>query len=311
MTGYVTTVSGEIWRLPELLEWEILRTDGGSCDSARVVFRYEPSRLDVLKKTVRLRLEADGKTEFFGVADEFTASVGDDGRLVELSCRGMMSLLMDSQLRAAEFSVFQQKDAVSRLVTPFGVDQVKLGNAGSVKNFSWETGTSPWQALCGYLRHANGPQARFAADGTLLLTAQTPPVWSLTDNCPYTDVQFRFRRYGVIAKQVVVTSGGGQVTAENKKFQDLGGTTQKVAMLTGKTLKATWRTGDQRVADSMDGAVLLTVTLPQDLAAEPGDTVRANLTRAGVKGEFTLKSVKKSCTKAGRKTVLELEGGMG
>ena len=310
MTGYLTTVSGEIWRLPELLQWEILRTDGTSCDSARVVFLYEPVRLDVLKNAVRLRLEENGKTEFFGVVDEFTAGVGSDGRRVELSCRGLMALLMDSQLPSAQYAVFQKKDAEGKLLKPFGVDKTEMGQVAGVRNFSWDTGTTPWQALCGYLRHAGAPKPRFSADGTLLLQASSGK-WSLTDNCAYTQVQLRQRRYGVIARQVVVTSGGGQEVAENKAFQALGGTAQKVAMKTGKTLKATWRTGKQRIEDAGAGAFTVTVTLPGCLAAEPGDTVQANLERAGVKGDFILVSVKKSCSRDGMKTVLELEGGLG
>ena len=55
MTGYLVTCSGEIWQLPPLFSWKLERTDGDPCDSAEVSFLYEPQRLDVLKKAVRIQ----------------------------------------------------------------------------------------------------------------------------------------------------------------------------------------------------------------------------------------------------------------
>lgn len=311
MTGYLTTAGGDVWRLPALLEWELLRTDGDGCDSARVVFPYEPMRLEVLKQTTRLRLEQDGKTEFFGVVDDFCAQVGQNGRSVELSSRGLMALMLDSQLRAAEYASFGEKDAVSRLVRPFGITKVQEGKLADVKNFSWETAASPWQVLCGYCRHAGGVRPRFASDGTLVLKGEDRPLWQLTDDCAYVEARLCWRRYGVIARQIVVTAGGGAQTAENDKALALGLNTQKVAVKTGKTLKASWRTEQQRIEDAARGAAVLTVTVPGIFGGEPGDRVRVELQRAGIAGDMVLKSVKKACRSGGQETVLELEGAWG
>lgn len=308
MTGFLTTATGEKWQLPALLQWEVLRTDGDGCDSARVVFRYEPARLDVLKQAVYLRLEEGGKTEFFGVVDEFTAVVGEDGRRVDLSARGLMAQMLDSQLRAAEFSSFGEKDAESRLLRPFGITKVEHGNLPTLRNFAWDTGTTPWQALCGYCRHAGGVRPRFSADGTLLLQPKSGNRWSLTDNCPYTGAKLRQRRYGVVAQQVVVSAGGKVETAENGGFRKFGGMTQKVAQKTGKHLKASWRTAQQRLEESMEEALTVTVTVPKVLEAEPGDVVALDLKTGGFSGEFTLRQMKKTCTGAGFVTELVLEG---
>lgn len=311
MTGYITTANGDVWRLPAVLEWEILRTDGDGCDSARVVFHYEPARLEVLKKATRLRLEQDGTTEFFGVVDEFTAEVGKDGRLAEISARGLMALLLDSQLRGAEFASFGEKDAISRLVTPFGITKVREGGLGNLRNFSWESAATPWQVLLGYCRHVGGISPRFTADGTLVLKQEERPLWLLTDACAYTEAKLRYRRYGVIARQIVVSAGGAAETAENKAAQELALNTQKVAVKTGKTLKASWRSGQQRIEDAMDKAAVLTVTIPGPFAGEPGDRVRVNLEKAAFTGDMQLRSVKKSCSSHGQQTVLELEGAWG
>ena len=303
MTGYVQTLDGETWRLPALTQWEILCTDGSSCDSALVVFPMEADRLQTLKACLYLRLEEDEKTVFYGVVDEVSARCDDTGSRVEVAARGLMALLMDSQLRQASFYTFQEADAVSRLVKPFGVDKVKLGNLPAVRNFSWSTGTSPWEALCGYCRHAGNTRPRFSADGTLLLHNPEPACWNLTDSSGLTEAEFRFRRYGVIGRQTVVTAGGVLETAENPGF-----TTQKVAMKTGDTLKSTWRTAEQRVEDSLEDAAVLTVTLPGDHQAQPGDTVLLSLRQFPGENRFTLSVVKKVCGRNGRRTILELKG---
>lgn len=308
MKGYLTTASGEVWQLPELLEWEILRTDGYGCDSARVTFLYEPKRLDVLKSGIRLRLSQQGETCFFGVVDEFVAQVGEHGRVVEVSCRGLMSLLMDSELRAAEFSAFYEQDAIRRLVTPFGVEKVVPGGLPRVTNFSWETATTAWAALRGYCRHAGEAFPRFTADGTLVLCPEKGQVWTLGDSSGYTRVAFRQKRYGVTARQYTVAAAGLVEEVENPDILDWGTTTQKVVRRMGKTLKASWRTGKQRLEDSLSGAVLLWVTLSGDYGAQPGDTVQVHMPNAGITGDFHLRSIRKSCGTDGRKTELELEG---
>ena len=311
MTGYITTANGDVWRLPALLEWEILRTDGDGCDSARVISHYEPARLEVLKKATRLRLEKDGKTEFFGVVDEFTAGAGSNGRRLEISARGLMALMLDSQLRSAEFASFGEKDAISRLATPFGITKVVSGGLGNLRNFSWESAATPWQVLSGYCRHAGGIRPRFTADGTLVLKREEKPLWLLTDACAYTEARLRYRRYGVVTRQIVVSAGGAVETAENEAARELALDTQKVAVRTGKTLKASWRTGQQRVEDSLDKAASLTVTIPGLFAGEPGDRVRVNLPKAGFAGDMKLRSMKKVCSSRGQQTVLELEGAWG
>lgn len=52
MTGYLTTIQDQVWRLPVLTAWEILRTDGESCDSFFVRFAFEAAQLTTLRQAV-------------------------------------------------------------------------------------------------------------------------------------------------------------------------------------------------------------------------------------------------------------------
>lgn len=309
MTGAVVTCGGETWRLPPLTFWDLRRTDGDPCDSAAVTFLYEPKRLDVLKQATRLRLTEDGRTVFFGVVDEFTAAAGDGGRTVTLSARSPAALLMDNQLRAAEFSVLQLSDVLARFVRPWGIDRVEAGTLPAVRDFSVETGTTCWQALCGFCRHSAGLRPRFSADGTLILKPAEPSLWRLDQTAGVERISFRQKRYGVLSRQILV-DGRRQTaqTAENTAFAAMGGSAQKVGLLQGKTTRATWRTADQRIEDSARGAVTVTAVLPGPCRAEPGDRVQVDLPQAGISGTFTLTEFADRCDGGKRTSTLELEG---
>jgi len=309
MTGAVLTYGGETWRLPPLISWDLRRTDGDPCDSASVTFPYEPARLEILKQAVRLRLTENGKTVFFGVVDEFTAEAGTGGRTVALSARSLAALLMDNQLRAAEFPVFQLSDALDRFVRPWGVTRVEAGVLPPVRNFAVETGTTCWQALCGFCRHSADLRPRFSADGTLMLKTPSPSYWELSGSAGVERAVFRHKRYGVISRQVLVDSRHQSAeTADYAAFSAMGGSAQKVNLQRGKTTRATWRTAKQRIDDSARGAVTVTVTLPGPVAAEPGDRIRVDLPEAGIAGTFTLAETRDRCDGGKRTGTLELEG---
>ena len=310
MTGYLISASGERWVLPVLLQWEITRTDGEPCGSAEIRFRFEPARLDVLKSAVRFYLEEDGKRAFTGVVDEFSAVCGADGRLVTLTGRSLAGLLMDSELRAAQYEVLTLEDAIRLFVLPCGVERVEADAMQPVEHFSTQTGTTCWQAICGYCRHAANVQPRFLADGTLLLKAERGAVWKLGDENGWTEAEYRFCRCGIIGQQVITAAGNDLETAENAALVSLGGGCRKVTLRQSPTMRATWKSARQRVEESLRGALTLTVTVPGFSAAEPGDTVEVSLDGAGITGSFRLRSRTDRCGRNGRQTVLELEGAL-
>lgn len=309
MTGQITTYGGETWQLPPLLAWEVQRTDGDPCGSASVTFLYEPARLGVLKSATRLRLARDGETAFFGVVDEFEAEVTSAGRRVTLTARSPAALMMDCELRAATYPVLTLAGALQAFAVPCGVTKTASDALPPVYNFSVETGTTCWQALCGFCRHSAGTFPRFSADGTLLLK-KGGDRWQLNGAAAFESAVWRSCRYGVIARQTVVTPRGGTEVAENAPFLKIGGTAQRVSMRTGDTLDARWRTARQRVEDAQRGAATLTVTLGSGFAAEPGDTMEVDLPTAGIKGSFTLRAITDRCADGKQSCILEMEGSL-
>lgn len=310
MRAYLTTCTGEEWELPTLFSWQFTRTDGESCDEAQLDFPYEPERLSVLKSATRLRLVEGNETCYYGVVDEFSVLINPEGRRVRLCSRGLQALLMDNELRAAEFTRLQWQDAVAQFCVPFGVIRVEGCDLPPVERFALETGQTAWQALRGFVRHSAGYCPRFSVDGKLLLTPAAGTKRTLTPSDGVIRAEYRHCRYGVISRQIVVSAGYMDVeTGENEDFLLRGGSCQKVTLRQGKTLKADWRTAIQRLRDAAAGEFTLHVTLSGDFTAQPGDRVRAELSAWGIGEEFTLESVTRSLSAQGRRTVLRLKGG--
>lgn len=312
MTAILTTAGGEKWQMPALLEWEFLRTDGSSCDSARFTFLYEPKRVEVLKKATRFQLTEDSKTVLCGVVDEFTASVGPGGRLVTVTGRGMAALLMDNELRAAEYALLQKEDALNRFARDFGVVVGPSGSFPAVRNFAVGTGLTAWKALCGFCRHSKNARPRFTADGTLLPDGGTAGQWELTANSAFRSFTLRQYRYGVISRQLMLSARSGlQEDRENAAFKALGGSAVKVGMKQDKYTPAGWRNAAQCIEDSMEEAVLLTVTMAGRQEAEPGDRVAVYWSEQGVTGTYTLRSRRECYDGRERTCTLELKGVLG
>ena len=175
-----------------------------------------------------------------------------------------------------------------------------------------ETGNTAWQALRGFCRHSAGVYPRFSADGTLLFDPESTTTRRLHSNCGVLHAELRRCIYGVITRQIVVSSGYEDVeTAEQDDFLARGGNCQKVSMRVGPAKKADWRTAAQRVSESAKKEFLLTVTVAGDFTALPGDTISVELDGAGFFGNFLLRTVKTELSAAGRRTTLTMEGGAG
>ena len=307
MTGFLTTYDGALWQLPPLLSWEILQTDGDGCGSAQVTFVYEPKRLSVLKNGAFLRLE-DTATRFYGVVDEVSARLGEDGRTVTLCCRTLQALLMDNELRATRFSAASLSDVLQRFVYPFGVAKVIPASMGQVSKFAVETGNTAWQALCGFCRHAGGGEPRFTADGTLVF-GEEDGILTL-DESKISSAEVRRCAYGLIGRQIVVSAGYEDVEIEEREALLLRGGKQKVAMRMGSTVKADWRTAAQRVGESAREEETITLLVVGDLSAVPTQRVSCSLPQMGIAGTYRLRRVKTECSLLhGITTELTLEGG--
>ena len=110
MTGYVRTCDGRRLTLPALLQWSVRLTDGDPCDSFSVRFLYEAELSEALRKAVLFEAEELGRMVFTGVVDDYEIRMDKKGLLVEMTGRGLAALLLDNQVRAAEYVRAQLED---------------------------------------------------------------------------------------------------------------------------------------------------------------------------------------------------------
>jgi hypothetical protein len=290
MTGRLVTCDEQSWTLPVLLAWQTHHTDGTACDSFSVEFVWQSSHADALKKAVRFEGQYGGETVFTGVVDEYQVSLTEAGLTVLVTGRGLAALLLDNQTVAAEYVTVQLADILAAYVTPYGITEVDAGHLGSLSNFAVDSGETCWSALCGFCRHAADIQPRFLPDGTLVLQSSGTGSLTLSDELPILRAVWRVCRYGVYSQVDTVDRSSGAVTeATNDAFQSLGGQSRKVMTVSsGGSLRSSFRTGPQRVADSMAEWRLLEVTLPGAFLAWPGATVQADLAHLGLYGSGTV-----------------------
>ena len=125
MTGYVRTCDGRRLTLPALLQWSVRLTDGDPCDSFSVRFLYEAELSEALRKAVLFEAEELGRTAFTGVVDDYEIRMDKKGLLLEMTGRGLAALLLDNQVRAAEYVRAQLEDILSTYVRPYGIVNIR------------------------------------------------------------------------------------------------------------------------------------------------------------------------------------------
>lgn len=306
MTGYVTLHGGKTWKLPPLLQWSIEATDGAPCGAFSVEFAYAPEDVSALQQATRFYAEQDGARVMTGVVDDVTVRLTKNGRLAEVTGRSLAALLLDTQVRAAEYQSAQLEDILTAYVRPCGVTQIQAQKMGAVGNFVIETGYNCYQVLAGFCRHSADIIPRFAADGTLMLKRSGTGARRVFDGgC--VSATYTLDRYGALATQILVnTRNGQQQVAQNAEFQAMGGFGTHVAGLTGQKIRASWRTAQQRIDDGWRGARLLRLTMPGSFLAEPGDLAAVSMAELGIAGTFVVQSVRSQCDDRGALCTMEM-----
>ncbi len=244
---------------------------------------------------------------FTGVVDDYEIRMDKKGLLVEMTGRGLAALLLDNQVRAAEYVRAQLEDILSTYVRPYGIVNIRAAAMPPVERFVVETGYTCWQVLAGFCRHSAEIFPRFLPDGTLVLgeTEKIQIVRLRQGRC--ISAALSDSRYGLSSRQILVnTRTGQQIAAENSEFLRRGGSCVKVQGLTGNKVRATWRTAAQRLEDARRDKHLIEVCVPGSFTARPLDRVELTLPAMGVEGVFTVQTAESVCGDAGVSCTLTL-----
>lgn len=274
--------------LPALRKWEILRTDGESCDA--VSFETDcclsPAQL---QKADRLQVTLGGQTVFSGVVDECELELSGRGSGLCVYGRGFGARLLDNQTPAYSFLRLSAAELVRRFVAPCGVTAGAIPNV-SVANFSVACGSSVMQTVKGFCAHAGLLPPMFDAQGCLLLRRQRPAgtVSGAVRAARYCD-----RRYGVITRQTLTHSRtGAKQTAGYPALIARGGRCERYGMFSGDTLPASFRTARQRIDDAREGEYTASLTVADQWPCEPGVRTALSVPKLALDGQWCVRQVR-------------------
>ena len=237
---------------------------------------------------------------FTGLTDELTLRLSPAGSVLTLDGRGMGALLVDNQLRAAEFQTAGLNDLLKLCTEPFGIP-VRAAKLGTLAGFAIDTGDTCRQALWGFVRHLGLEEPRFDAEGTLLIgqpgkrvklpSGAAEAVWSRCCCDALTQVvEVPARVHGTVQTYSV---------PEETAFPH-----RKVTVVSGGKLHAGRYTGPEQLSRSRREEKQLTLTLPGSFLAEPGDECEVSV--YGISGTFRYRSVRSGCGGAGAVCTLTL-----
>ena len=309
MTAYVTDAKQVRWALPRPVAWRLEYTAGVPCDSFWLRCVWDENNTTRPEDWVGFTAEYQGERVFTGVVDECEVSVTGQGRLLELSGRGMAALLLDNEALGQDYQVATQLDIIRDHVKPYGISVASKGKLPPVSQFSVSTGSSEWSVVYEFARYYGGVAPRFDREGRLVLTGWDDSEERVVDDSvPLISLVRRDKRYGVLSQVMIRDRWGGTAeTVTNKKFAAAGGRARRIITLPAKNAyKSTRYSGQFQLDKSASELFRMEVTIGQPFCAWPGDLVTVRRKGLDWNGQYRAVQVTVGMDGAGRWSRLEL-----
>ena len=306
MTGYIITADHRIWGLPVLLSWQITYTGSVPCDSFSVTFPYQPDMLERLHLAAGFTAYENGQVMLRGIVDEHEVTLGSDGLTATVSGRGYAARLLDNESRPLTYQQATLADIIRGHVTPYGVSCAEMASVTATSTYTVASGTSQWKALEDFCLTYGGFSPRFSREGKLLAVPEkeNSVCKVIGGETPVLSCTLRDDRYGVLTEVLVIDkTRNTSYTVQNRSMLDRGGQCRRVLYTPGQSTWAAMRyTGEYQIARSREDAFSITVELPGNFTAFPGDTVMLELEKLGVSGKYRVAAAENECSPSGGAT---------
>lgn len=290
MTGYIITADHHIWALPELLSWQITYTGGVPCDCFSVTVPYEPDMLEKLHLAAGFTAYESGQVMLRGIVDEHEITLGSGGLTATVTGRGYAARLLDNESRPLTYQRATLADIIRGHVTPYGVTCGEMAAVTADTTYTVASGSSQWKALEDFCLTYGGFSPRFSREGKLLATPEKESgvCKVVGGETPMLSCTLRDDRYGVLTEVLVIDkTRSTSYTVRNQEMIDRGGQCRRVLYTPGQSTWAAMRyTGEYQIAKSRKGERTVTIRLPGNFLAFPGERVLVQLERMGISGEF-------------------------
>ena len=289
MTGYVTDARGAQWALPVPLAWRMEHTAGTPCDSFWLTCPWDGGQSAQPGDWVGFYAEHKGERVFTGVVDECEVSVAAQGRLLEVSGRGMAARLLDNEALGQDYLLATQADILRDHVAPYGIQAAPGGSLPPVERFSVAAGSSEWSVVHDFARYYGGVCPRFDRQGRLVLSGwEDGQERVVDDRTGVAAITRRDRRYGALSQVLVRDRWSGRVeTVDNREFQAAGGLARRILTMPARSsYKAMRYSGQFQLERSCAERERLELTLGEVFTVWPGELVSVQRTGCGWNGRY-------------------------
>ena len=156
MTACMTDAVGTRWTLPAPTAWRLEYTAGVPCDSFWLRCPWDGNNAVKPGSWVGFEAEHKGERVFTGLVDECEVSIDQNGRMLEVSGRGMAARLLDNEALGQDYQSATQADIIRDHVAPYGIETAPGGSLPPVTRFSVANGSSEWSVVYEFARYYGG-----------------------------------------------------------------------------------------------------------------------------------------------------------
>lgn len=291
MRGRIITSDHRIFELPVLLRWNITYTGGVPCDSYEVTCVYDRTMAELLHLAAGfLALDENGGVLLRGIVDEYEVKLTAAGLAVTICGRGYAARLLDNESRPVTYQGATLAEIVRCHAAPYGISSAEIAPVSADSVYTVAAGTSQWKALEGFCRTYGGFSPRFRRDGLLVAAPERDDGRRIVidGTSPILSCTLREDHYGVLTEVLVIDKTRNvSYSVKNQDMIDRGGQCRRVLYTPGQSTWAAMRyTGEYQIAKSRKGERTVTIRLPGNFLAFPGERVLVQLERMGISGEF-------------------------
>ena len=291
MRGRIITSSHRVYDLPVLLRWNMTYTGSVPCDSYTVTCVYDKTMAEPLHLAAGfLALGEDDQVLLRGIVDEYAVELSPEGLTVTICGRGYAARLLDNESRPVTYQGATLEEIVRCHVTPYGITAAEIAPVSATSVYTVASGTSQWKALESFCRTYGGFAPRFRRDGLLVAAPERDDGRRIAigADSPVLSCTLREEHYGVLTEVLVIDKTRNvSYSVKNQDMIDRGGQCRRVLYTPGQSTWAAMRyTGEYQIAKSRKGERTVTIRLPGNFLAFPGERVLVQLERMGISGEF-------------------------
>lgn len=197
----VVSVDNETRDIENLMLFILNRSEETPVDDVNLIFIY-PGKIGELKSiTIR---DDENDIIFEGIIDEQRLIVSGSGVFLKLYARSRAAYLVDNQAMPRVYTLPSLSIIFDKHVRPYGFNNILYSGDVCLSTFNVIKGMSEWDVLNSFCNLSIGRSPRISKDGIVLTKRlgrdEKVIISNRDDGIPFTDFQYRIKRYEQISE---------------------------------------------------------------------------------------------------------------